>query len=269
MTSAIAGWRVLVPRGGPWGRAVASRLIEHGAVPVIAPLIDFAPTEDVEALSAGLGRLAAGDFDWLVVTSATTVGLLEGVSVPETTRIAAVGSATAAALAEAGLRVDFLPSTDFSADALVSEWPDKAGSRILLPQSAIAEPTLAEGLRGAGNRVVTVAAYRTIGVRVAPEPAAEVRSGAIRAILVVFVDLVATASCSFVLIFVCLRGRERVVQPQDGCRPAALRALRRSTNGAFVLLRVDLRAPSWKRTRGSGAGRFANPRAAAVGWRCT
>ena len=184
MTSAIAGWRVLVPRGGPWGRAVASRLIEHGAVPVIAPLIDFAPTEDVEALSAGLGRRAAGDFDWLVVTSATTVGLLEGVSVPETTRIAAVGSATAAALAEAGLRVDFLPSTDFSADALVSEWPDKAGSRILLPQSAIAEPTLAEGLRGAGNRVVTVAAYRTIGVRVAPETAAEVRSGAIRAILV-------------------------------------------------------------------------------------
>ena len=112
MTSAIAGWRVLVPRGGPWGRAVASRLIEHGAVPVIAPLIDFAPTEDVEALSAGLGRLAAGDFDWLVVTSATTVGLLEGVSVPETTRIAAVGSATAAARAEGGRGVVLLPRTD-------------------------------------------------------------------------------------------------------------------------------------------------------------
>ncbi|GAA3728981.1 uroporphyrinogen-III synthase [Leifsonia bigeumensis] len=184
MTSAIAGWRVLVPRGGPWGRAVANRLVERGAIPVIAPLIEFAPTEDAAELAAGLERLAAGDFDWLVVTSATTVGLLEGVEVPATTRIAAVGSATADALAEAGLRVDFVPSADFSADALVSEWPGGAGSRIFLPQSAIAEPTAAEGLRAAGNRVDAVAAYRTIGARVAPETVAEVRSGGIRAILV-------------------------------------------------------------------------------------
>lgn len=184
MTSAIAGWRVLVPRGGPWGRAVASRLVEHGAIPVIAPLIEFAPTEDAEGLRAGLGRLAAGDFDWLVVTSATTVGLLDGVAIPATTRVAAVGSATAAALAEAGLRVDFVPSVDFSADSLVSEWPGGAGSQIFLPQSAIAEPTAAEGLRAAGNRVETVAAYRTIGALVAPEVVAEVRSGGTRAILV-------------------------------------------------------------------------------------
>lgn len=184
MTSAIAGWRVLVPRGGPWGRAVAARLAEHGAVPVIAPLIELAPTGDAEGLTEGLARLAAGDFDWLVVTSATTVGLLDGVTIPSTTRIAAVGSATAAALAEAGLRVDFVPSADFSADALVSEWPGEAGSRIFLPQSAIAEPVLAEGLRAAGNRVDVVAAYRTIGARVAPEIVAEVRSGGIRAILV-------------------------------------------------------------------------------------
>lgn len=184
MTSAIAGWRVLVPRGGPWGRAVANRLLERGAIPVVAPLVDFAPTEDAAELAAGLERLAAGDVDWLVVTSATTAGLLEGVSVPETTRIAAVGPATAAALAEARLRVDFVPSSDFSADAIVAEWPGGTGSRILLPQSAIAEPTLAEGLRAAGNRVDTVAAYRTIGVHVAPEIVAEVQSGAIRAILV-------------------------------------------------------------------------------------
>ncbi len=184
MASAITGWRVLVPRGGPWGRAVANQLIEQGAIPVIAPLIDFAPTEDAAKLVAGLGRLAAGEVDWLVVTSATTVGLLEGISVPETTRIAAVGPATAAALAEAGLRVDFVPSAEFSADALVGEWPGEAGSRILLPQSAIAEPALAEGLRAAGNRVDAVAAYRTIGAQVAPETVAEVRSGGIRAILV-------------------------------------------------------------------------------------
>lgn len=184
MDSAIAGWRVLVPRGGSWGHAVAARLVEHGAVPVIAPLIGFTPTDDAGGLADGLGRLAAGDFDWLVVTSATTVAQLSGVTVPARTRIAAVGPATAAALAEAGLRVDFVPSADFSAPALVGEWPGEAGSRIFLPQSAIAEPVLAEGLRAAGNRVEAVAAYRTIGARVAPEIVDEVRSGGIRAILV-------------------------------------------------------------------------------------
>lgn len=184
MTSAIAGWRVLVPRGGPWGRAVAARLVEHGAVPVIAPLIEFAATDDPDGFAEGLRRLSAGDFDWLVVTSATTAGLLDGVTVPATTRIAAVGSATATALAEAGLRVDFVPSADFSADALIGEWPGGAGSRIFLPQSAIAGPVLAEGLRAAGHRVEAVAAYRTIGARVAPAVVAQVGSGGIRAILV-------------------------------------------------------------------------------------
>lgn len=184
MNSAIAGWRVLVPRGGPWGRAVAARLLEHGADPVIAPMIEFAEVDDAEALASGLGRLAEGDFDWLVVTSATTVHLLDGVAVPATTRIAAVGETTAAALVAAGLRVDFVPSADFSADALVSEWPTAAGLRIFLPQSAIAEPTVADGLRAAGNRVEAVAAYRTIGVGVAQAIVDEVRSRDIQVILV-------------------------------------------------------------------------------------
>ena len=86
--------------------------------------------------------------------------------------------------AEAGLRVDFVPSTDFSALAMISEWPGAAGARILLPQSAIAAPALAEGLRAKGNLVETVTAYRTIGARVAPDVVDDVESGGIRAILV-------------------------------------------------------------------------------------
>ncbi len=42
----LTGRRVLVPRGGPWGDGVAARLRQLGAVPVIAPLINFAPTND-------------------------------------------------------------------------------------------------------------------------------------------------------------------------------------------------------------------------------
>src|SRR5688500_7651370 len=63
----LAGWRVLVPRGGPWGDGVAANLRHQGATPVVAPLINFAPTNDQAALDAALADLASGSFDWLTV----------------------------------------------------------------------------------------------------------------------------------------------------------------------------------------------------------
>ena len=68
----LDGWRILVPRGGPWGDGVAASLRRQGATPVIAPLINFAPTNDQDTLEQSLADLAAGAFDWLTVTSATT-----------------------------------------------------------------------------------------------------------------------------------------------------------------------------------------------------
>ena len=47
----LAGWRVLVPRGGKWGDGVAATLRGFGAIPVIAPLINFAGAEDPSALA--------------------------------------------------------------------------------------------------------------------------------------------------------------------------------------------------------------------------
>src|SRR3954462_3270453 len=89
----LAGWRVLVPRGGKWGDGVAATLRGYGAHPVIAPLINFASTDNPDGLTDALDRLSAGRFDWVVVTSATTVDVLvsQGTSIPASTRIAAVG----------------------------------------------------------------------------------------------------------------------------------------------------------------------------------
>ncbi|HZJ39593.1 MAG TPA: uroporphyrinogen-III synthase, partial [Demequina sp.] len=72
----LAGWRVLVPRGGPWGDQVAASLRAKGAVPIVAPMINFAATDDAPALNEALTRLAAGEFDWMTITSATTVDVL-------------------------------------------------------------------------------------------------------------------------------------------------------------------------------------------------
>ncbi|HAM25908.1 MAG TPA: uroporphyrinogen III synthase [Microbacteriaceae bacterium] len=182
----LAGWRVLVPRGGKWGDSVAATLRSYGAVPVIAPMINFASAENPIVLSDALKRLERGDFDWLVITSATTVDVLisQQVTVPSTTRIAAVGETTGAALALAGYRVDFVPETDNSARGLVKEWPASAiVGRVLIPQSDIAEPTLVAGLATLGLEVEYVAAYRTVGVPVSEHVAADVASGRIRAVL--------------------------------------------------------------------------------------
>lgn len=186
----LVGWRVLVPRGGPWGDRVAADLRAQGAYPVVAPMINFANTQDGAALDAALTALAEGAFDWLTVTSATTVDVLSShrAIVPPSTRVAAVGETTAAALTAAGFRVDFVPTDDNSATGLLREWLDMgAGSaprRVLALRSEIAKPLLTEGLRQRGHRVESVVAYRTIGVPVSDSIRADVASGGVRAILV-------------------------------------------------------------------------------------
>jgi uroporphyrinogen-III synthase len=183
----LAGWRVLVPRGGKWGDGVAATLRTYGAVPVIAPLINFAASDDEAGLAAALRELQAGEFDWVVITSATTVDVLmsQSVSIPDHTKVAAVGETTGAALALAGYRVDYVPEVDNSARGLVKEWPHgEIAGRVLIPQSDIAEPTLVTGLTSLGLNVQFVAAYRTVGVPVTDHVRADVADGRIAAILV-------------------------------------------------------------------------------------
>jgi len=180
-------WRVLVPRGGKWGDGVAARLRSLGAIPVIAPMINFASADDGAALANALYELADGQYDWLIVTSATTVDVLagHGVVLPENTQVAAVGETTAAALQLAGYRVDFVPQNDNSARGLVKEWPSSAiEGRVLIPQSDIAEPTLVSGIRKLGLTADFVAAYRTVGVPVSDAVRTDVASGRMSAILV-------------------------------------------------------------------------------------
>ena len=183
----LAGWRVLVPRGGKWGDGVSATLRRHGAVPVIAPLINFASSANPDALEASLKRLQEGRFDWVVITSATTVDVLvaHSTTIPRQTRVAAVGETTSAALQLAGYHVDFVPEKDNSARGLIKEWPEASvKGTVLIPHSDIAEPTIVAGLAERGFEVEYVAAYRTIGVPVADHVIADIGSGRINAVLV-------------------------------------------------------------------------------------
>ncbi|HMM83622.1 MAG TPA: uroporphyrinogen-III synthase [Terrimesophilobacter sp.] len=183
----LSGWRVLIPRGGEWGNGVAAAVRRLGATPVVAPMINFASPRNTAALTESLTRLRNGDYDWLVVTSATTVDVLlsQELRVPDRTKIAAVGETTSSALALAGYRVDFVPEKDNSSRGLVKFWPaSPRGSRVLVPQSENSDDVLISGLGSLDISAEFVTAYRTVGVPVSGEVAREVRTGRINGVLI-------------------------------------------------------------------------------------
>jgi uroporphyrinogen-III synthase len=169
--AALTGLRVAITRSPDQAAPLAAALRAAGAEPVLVPLVDFESAPDQGALAAALGRLADGSYDWLVITSSTTVralqrycddaGLVPTDLVPPGTAIAAVGSATHAALAAGGLHVDLIPNPDQSAAGLADAWPS-GPARVLLPQSDLAAPLLREELAAKGASVETVTAYRTV-----------------------------------------------------------------------------------------------------------
>lgn len=183
----LAGRVVLVPRlrePDPLARALRTA----GAAALCAALTRTVPGDAAELASAS-ARLAAGEYAWLVVTSARTTEMLDVGATPASTAVAAVGSATAGALATALGRDPELVAGG-SARSLLDALAERGvapGARVLLPQSALAAPLLAEGLRGLGARVERVDAYTTRTVGAADLPPGLVgrwRAGGVDAVVV-------------------------------------------------------------------------------------
>ncbi len=170
----LAGLSVVITQAEQQSAEFAQLLRNRGALPLFYPCIDFAPPRNLAALDDATRRAAAGEFDWLVVTSVNTVeSLVE--------RLAAIGLApqalaglrgvaispeTAQAASEKlGLTVENLPDEypdEYIAPALARSMAVQPGERIFLPQSALAKPDLAQALTDAGAAVTAVDAYRTV-----------------------------------------------------------------------------------------------------------
>ncbi len=155
----LAGRRVVVTR--PERGSLAAALADAGALIEHVPLIAIAaPRDGGRALRAALDQLAG--FDWLVVTSTNGAGAVGAAAVAHpSVRLAAVGAATAARLAElAGRPVDVVPRRQRVA-GLLEELPAGTG-RVLVAQADRAQPALCDGLRARGYEVTAVEAYRTV-----------------------------------------------------------------------------------------------------------
>lgn len=167
----LAGTRVHVLRGGPWGASVAARIRERGGVARMTELLRIAPA-DPEPLGAAAEAWNRGEHDLLVVTSANGADAFAdaGGQPRSGGRVAAVGPATAAALRQRGFAIDVLPESVFSASGLAEALRGEAPLDVLLPISELADDTLERALERAGHRVHRVTAYRTAIVAPGADP---------------------------------------------------------------------------------------------------
>ncbi|HXG15178.1 MAG TPA: uroporphyrinogen-III synthase [Calidithermus sp.] len=175
----LEGRTVVVTRAAGQARAL-SRLLENAGARVLeVPTIAIEPPPSWEPLDRALEELAA--FDWVVFTSVNAVRQVQARlrargldwEALRTRRVAAIGPATAAALAEHGVAVAVTPG-EYVAEDLLHHLAAvvRPGERVLLPRAAGARDVLSAGLRGLGAEVVEVTAYVT-------RPATE-RSGRLR-----------------------------------------------------------------------------------------
>lgn len=166
----LAGRRVLSTRPAGQGEPLADLVAEQGGSTLHVPVIRIEPPESWHQLDEAIR--AADTFDWIVFSSANGVQAFlarlralsrDGRSLG-TARLAAVGPATAAALAAAGFVCDLVPDR-FGAEGLVEKLAAMPPhSRFLLVRAERGRDVLRDELTAAGHRVSEAVAYRGVPV---------------------------------------------------------------------------------------------------------
>ncbi|MBS0210847.1 MAG: uroporphyrinogen-III C-methyltransferase [Planctomycetes bacterium] len=173
----LHGQTVLVTRPIEQSDATAHALAELGANVLVQPAIAITEPADWRPVDAALQKIQ--QYDWLVFSSANGVRAVmsrlahlgHDARRLGPVQLAAIGPATAAALAEYHLHTDLEPG-EYRAEALAEALvPEAAGRRFLLARASRGREVLAEMLRAAGAIVDQVIVYQSADVR---EPDAEI-----------------------------------------------------------------------------------------------
>jgi uroporphyrinogen III methyltransferase/synthase len=170
----LAGLTVLVPRARDQASDLSALLRARGAEPLEVPTIEIRPVASTGDLDQAVRDLAAGRFDWVVLTSVNGVAAVRarvealglGPAAVATAKVAAVGPATEAALREWGVAPDLVPAvaTTAALGQAFPPGPPRPAGRVLLARADLANPELAVLLRDQGWDPVEVIAYHTVPV---------------------------------------------------------------------------------------------------------
>ncbi len=226
----------MVTRAAPQSEALCELLVADGAVPLPVPVMRVQPLLGDRGLAGLRGRIAAGEFDDLVFTSANAVELLLslGPLAQAASRVYAIGPGTAAAVRQFGWSVEPLPA-GFIAESLASRIGERAvaGRRVLLPRAGGARDVLPRQLQAQGAQVEVVELYQMVPDQASQAPLrALIRAGG--------VDCATFTSGSSVRCFVELAG---ALRPASSCTiacigPITAAALRRQGMHPQVVART-------------------------------
>lgn len=164
----LHGMRVLVTRPSGQEAEFVRRLELLGATPFHLPVIEIRPPDDWSLVDRELARL--DEYSWIAFTSANGVHRFLGRLLSSDrdlralggVKLAAVGPATARALADYRLNADLI-ADPHHAEALANALIPVAGNRVLLPRGDRGRDLLAERLRPV-TEVVSVVVYRQVDV---------------------------------------------------------------------------------------------------------
>jgi uroporphyrinogen-III synthase len=169
LISALKGKRIVITRAAAQSEALAVQLSALGAIPSVLPLVAFAEPEDFAPLDKAIRQVE--HFDWVIFTSGQAVRAVVGRSKQldaalerrgSKLQIATVGPASAEAVRQAGLPVEYV-SNIHNGVALTKELGERLqGRTVLLPRSDRANPDLPAALKAHGALLTEVVAYRTL-----------------------------------------------------------------------------------------------------------
>jgi uroporphyrinogen III methyltransferase / synthase len=164
----LDGRTIVVTRAAAQAQRFTQLLQAAGARVLEAPAIVITPPASWEPLDAALEAIET--FTWVIFTSVNGVAMVDrrlpakGLTWAALTgrRVAAIGPATADALAEHGVRPDLVPA-EYRAEGLLERLRARVtpADRVLLPRAAQTRDVLVTGLRRLGAQVTEVPAYAT------------------------------------------------------------------------------------------------------------
>lgn len=164
----LSGRRIVITRAASQAPALVRLLSAAGAEVIEAPTIAIEPPERWEPLDRAIAELDAAT--WVVFTSVNGVAMFDARlrhggrawTALARHRVAAIGPATAAALAAHGIRTEVVPR-EYRAEGLIEALRPllRRGDRVLLPRAAETRDVLVRALAELGAEVDEVPAYRT------------------------------------------------------------------------------------------------------------
>ncbi len=217
----LFGKRIAITRTREQASVLREELAALGAEVTEIPTIAIRPPDSWEPLDSAIRRLE--EFHYLLVTSANGVNhflarleaagrdsrALKGLT------IGAIGPATAAEFARAGVKVDLLPK-DYVAEGLLAALGERdlRGKAFLIPRARVARDVVPRALEERGARVEVVEAYQTVLPDLSQQELAR--------LLTPPPDAITFTSSSTAANFAKLVGEERVVEMLRGAVVASI-----------------------------------------------